>query len=65
MKELKRRFTECRVEKNCTLIRFDILVVLRRVYDVTKDEAVCSAATRLMTLEENAKYARKYTTVWR
>ena len=48
-----------------TLIRFDILVVLRRVYDVSKDEAVWSAARRLMTLEENATYAKKYTTVWR
>jgi hypothetical protein len=65
VKELKKRFKECRVEKNCALIRYDILVVLRRAYDVSKDEAVWSAAKRLMTLEEDAKYARKYATVWR
>ena len=51
--------------KNRTLIRYDILVVLRRVYDLSKDEAVWSAAKRLMALEEDAKYAKKYMTVWR
>ena len=62
---LKKRFKECRVEKNCALIRYDIMVVLRRAYDVSKDEAVWSAARRLMALEEDAKYAKKYMTVWR
>jgi hypothetical protein len=62
VKELKRRFKECRVETNCTLIRYDILVVLKRVYDVSKDETIWSAAKRLMTLEEDAKYATKYAT---
>jgi hypothetical protein len=65
VKELKKRFKECRVVKNRTLIRYDILVVLRRVYDLSKDEAVWSAARRLMALEEDAKYAKKYMTVWR
>lgn len=31
------RFHECAAEKNCTLIRFDILTVLRRIYDVVGD----------------------------
>ena len=65
VKELKKRFKECRVVKSHTLIRYDILVVLRRVYDLSKDEAVWSAAKRLMALEEEAKYAKKYMTVWR
>src|SRR5260221_3455959 len=34
---LRGRFNECISEKNCTLIRFDIIQALRNVYDVVKD----------------------------
>ena len=59
LKGLAGRFNECAAEKNYTLIRYDILVVLRRVYDVAnEDEHIRSIAERL-------KYRKKYATVWR
>ena len=65
LKGLAARFQECAAEKNCTLIRYDILVVLRRVYDVAKDEHIRSTAERLIAMEEDPKYRKKYATVWR
>jgi hypothetical protein len=65
LKGLAARFQECSAEKNCTLIRYDILVVLRRVYDVANEESIRSTARRLMAMEEDAKYRKKYATVWR
>lgn len=41
---LERRFHECVSEKNCTLIRYDIIQVLRKVYDAAPDEAVSRTA---------------------
>ena len=37
---LEGRFKECATEKNCTLIRYDIIQSLRNVYDAVKDEKV-------------------------
>lgn len=65
LKGLALRFQECRAEKNCTLIRYDILVVLRRVYDLVKEEPIRSTAERLIAMEEDPKYRKKYTAVWR
>ncbi len=62
---LVRRFQECGGEKNGTLIRYDILAVLRRVYDATADPAVRATAEALMGLEEDPKYRKKYATLWR
>src|SRR5262245_39674101 len=61
LKGLAVRFQECSAEKNCTLIRYDILVVLRRIYDVVNEEAIRSTAA----MEEDPKYRKKYATVWR
>ena len=52
LKGLVLRFEECTSEKNCTLIRYDILVVLRRVYDLVSDQNVQATAERLMAREE-------------
>src|SRR3954451_16069182 len=49
---LEARFAECSTEKNCTLIRHDVLVVLRRIYDVVKEEEIRSTAERLIQTEE-------------
>jgi hypothetical protein len=62
---LEARFKECKAEKNCTLIRYDILVVLRRIFDLVKDEEIRRAAESLMAMEEDPKYRKKYATVWR
>jgi hypothetical protein len=42
------------------LIRYDILVVLRRVYDVVKEELIRSTAERLIGMEEDPKYRKKF-----
>ena len=65
LKGLVLRFEECASEKNCTLIRYDILVVLRRVYDLVSDQSIRVAAERLIAMEQDPKYRKKYSTVWR
>lgn len=37
VKGLVLRFKECAEEKNCTLIRYNILAAIRRVYDIVSD----------------------------
>ena len=62
---LRRRFKECAAEKNCTLIRYDIQCVFRKIYEATAEESLRSTAEQLICLEEDAKYRKKYATVWR
>jgi hypothetical protein len=62
---LSDRFRECGAEKNGTLIRYDILQGLRRLYDAVKDEAIRKRALALIATEEDLKYRRKYATLWR
>ena len=62
---LEHRFQECITEKNCTLIRYDILRSLRNVYDAVKDENIKERAWELIEIEEDVKYRKKYATPWR
>jgi hypothetical protein len=62
---LSRRFAECSAEKNCTLIRYDILQSLRNVYDVVNDVKIRTRAEALIATEDDAKYQKKYWTLWR
>lgn len=62
---LARRFQECASEKNCTLIRYDILVGLKKLHDEVKDETIRKKALELMETEEDVKYRKKYGTVWK
>jgi len=62
---LERRFYECSAEKNCTLIRYDILQSLRNVYDVVKDENIRGKALALIETEPDLKYRKKYAGLWR
>lgn len=62
---LSRRFRECEGEKNCTLIRYDIVQALRNVYDAAPDEQVMRTARDLMAAEPDAKYRKKYEGVWK
>jgi hypothetical protein len=59
------RFEECIAEKNCTLIRYDILQGLRKLYDEVKDETIREKALELIETEEDLKYRKKYANVWR
>ena len=65
MAGLEHRFRECITEKNCTLIRYDILQSMHNVYDTVKDEKIRAKARELIELEEDPKYRKKYASLWR
>jgi hypothetical protein len=65
MEGLERRFKECITEKNCTLIRYDILQSMRNVYEAVKDKKIKEKALELIETEEDLKYRKKYATLWR
>ena len=62
---LAERFRDCAAEKNCTLIRYDIIQGLRNLYDEVKDEKVREKALELIETEEDMKYRKKYAGVWK
>jgi hypothetical protein len=62
---LTNRFHECASEKNCTLIRYDIIVCLRKIFDGQSDEQVRDTALALIETEADSKYRKKYASVWR
>ena len=62
---LAKRFKECAQEKNCTLIRYDIIQDLKNLYDEVKDEKIKTKALALIETEEDLKYRKKYASVWR
>lgn len=59
------RFRECSTEKNCTLIRYDILVVFRKMYDHVQDKKIKAVAVNLIESEEDPRYKKKYMGVWK
>ncbi|HKY54017.1 MAG TPA: hypothetical protein VJM08_06925, partial [Anaerolineales bacterium] len=65
MEGLEGRFKECITEKNCTLIRYDILQSFRNVYDEVKDERIREKALELIDAEADLKYRKKYVTLWK
>jgi hypothetical protein len=62
---LEMRFHECISEKNCTLIRYDIIVNLRNLYNATTSNEIKEKALELIDLEQDLKYKKKYATVWK
>ncbi|MBZ0292337.1 MAG: hypothetical protein K8L99_07190 [Anaerolineae bacterium] len=65
MDGLERRFNECVVEKNWSLIRYDIIRGMRNLYDTVQDEAIKAKALDLIDSETDAKYRKKYASVWK
>ena len=65
VKGLEKRYHECVTEKNCTMIRYDIIVDLRNLYDATTSSEIKEKALELIELEEDAKYKKKYASVWK
>ena len=59
------RFQECVAEKNCTLIRYDIVESLRKMYDAAGAETVKRKALELIETEPDLKYRKKYATLWK
>ena len=62
---LANRFKDCINEKNWTLIRYDIIQDLRHLYDAVRDETIKQKALGLIETEEDAKYKKKYASVWK
>lgn len=62
---LEQRYNECVSEKNCTLIRYDIIESLRNVYDATGDDSVRTKALALIETESDLKYRKKYAGLWK
>lgn len=62
---LELRYKECVTEKNCTLIRFDIIQSLRNLYDAVEDDRVRAKALALIEVEDELKYRKKYVGLWR
>jgi hypothetical protein len=62
---MSERFKECIKEKNGSLIRYDILVSMRNVYNKVKDEAIREKALALIESEKDLKNKKKYATVWK
>jgi len=65
VKGLEKRYQECVKEKNGSLIRHDILVGLRNLYEATTSSEIREKALELIELEKDAKYKKKYAGVWR
>jgi hypothetical protein len=61
---LAERFRDCKTEKNWTLIRYDIIQDLRNLYNKVGDENIKQKALGLIETEGDAKYKKKYASVW-
>ena len=61
----QQRFRSCAAEKNTTLIRYDLQVCLRAVYDQNSDPDLAALARTLIAEEPDLKYQAKYRTAWR
>ncbi|MFY0581815.1 hypothetical protein ACN28S_52840 [Cystobacter fuscus] len=62
---LSQRFRDCATEKNGTLIRYDILEVFRKIHDQVHDEQLKQHALALIETEEDPKYRKKYSGLWK
>lgn len=59
------RFKNGMNEKNYTLIRYDMIVGLKKLYDEVKDEHIKEIAMDLIDSEEDSKYRKKYLSAWK
>lgn len=59
------RFENGADEKNYTLIRYDMIVGLRKLFDEVNDEHIKQTAMELIDIEEDEKYRKKYMSVWK
>lgn len=65
LKGLQMRYAEAAVEKNGSLIRFDILTALRELYDALGDESLRATAQAWIEQETDPKYRKKFAAVWK
>ena len=62
---LELRFKECVTEKNGMLIRYDIVLALRNLYDAVRDESVKEKVLALIASETDVKNQKKCAGVWK
>lgn len=62
---LATRFNDCASEKNCTLIRYDIIVAHKTLHDAASHESIRTQALALIETEPDLKYRKKYAGVWK
>lgn len=62
---LAKRFHICVDENHPTLIRYDIIVSLKNLFDATGDTNLLNIAQNLIEKEQDAKYKKKYKTALR
>jgi hypothetical protein len=65
VKGLEKRYKECVTEKNGKLIRYDILVSMRNLYNATTSSEIKEKALELIELEKDPKNKKKYASVWK
>ena len=65
MDGMEKRFKECVTEKNGKLIRYDILVSMRNVYNQVGDETIRENAQALIVSEKDVKNHKKDAGVWK
>lgn len=59
------RYRECQSEKNATLIRADIIEALAKMNAAQPHDLIKDTAVELIADEPDAKYRKKYTSIWR
>ncbi len=59
------RYDDCAAERNATLIRFDILVCMKKLYDARRDPALAERAQKRIVAESSDAYRAKYRKVWK
>ncbi|MEX3746965.1 MULTISPECIES: hypothetical protein [Lysinibacillus] len=57
---LAKRFQTCLDEKQPALMRYDIIVSFKKLFDETKDPKLLKIAERLIAEEKDVKYKKKY-----
>lgn len=57
---LAKRFQTCLDEKHPSLIRYDIIVSFKKLYDQTNDSKLIAIAHRLIDEEHEVKHKKKY-----
>lgn len=65
LEQLSIRFHSCALEKNCTLIRYDIIEIFRKIYDILNKEDIKLKAQELVETEKDPKYKKKYMSLWK
>jgi hypothetical protein len=65
VRALQGRFEDCTGHKNCTLIRYDIIESLRKLYDEAGDDEIRRVALALIASEDDPKVHKKYARLWK